>query len=464
VRTGTNKPHTHTAYTDRVTAIAVVGYKMAPTTTPKTPSLPPPSTADCDSSPELGSPSKITQYNRSTGRPIRKSAGHVKKVAGYVDSGLLEEAEFEPLTSDSSEDEDEDDMTSRGRPHKTKSSKQKRKRSPSPPSPRLEPMIYNQKLDELTDDDTNGSVHRNTPKKAPVSNACLFNARGACSDISIKQVTLQFNVPLGFHGPLFVKLDSALLKTNEEGVRHEMHQIPSKKARTVSPPPEVSAPTVRSKGFTDLPPELRNTVYRYAFVRDGTLQIPQRTDSTGLSQSAQFLRTCRLVHDEGCSILYGENKFDFKRHHDIRAPFWEYKPKEIGYQDVLHFLKMIGPENIQYLRDIHFEFDDALPKQTPDLTIESRRYIVDEYLMNCLRILRDAKLRKISLTFWGRRQLFKSDSKFLGYLEQIKADQVVKTPVPWPYSGAIKIGSWIWDDIKEQMTRKTKLYDEKKAP
>lgn len=149
---------------------------MAPTTTPKTPVLLPPSTPDRDSSPELGSPSKITQYNRSTGRPIRKSAGRVKKVAGYVDSGLLEEeAEFEPLTSDSSEDEEEDDMTPRGRADKTKT-KQKRKRSPSPPSPRLEPMIYNQELDELTDDEANGSVHRNTPKKPPVSNAYLSHA------------------------------------------------------------------------------------------------------------------------------------------------------------------------------------------------------------------------------------------------------------------------------------------------
>jgi hypothetical protein len=260
-----------------------------------------------------------------------------------------------------------------------------------------------------------------------------------------------------------VKLDSALLKTNEEGVRHDMHRMQFKKARTASPSPEESATAVRSKGFTDLPPELRNTVYRHAFVRSGVLQIPQRPDSTGLSQSAQFLRTCKLVHDEGCSILYGENKFHFKRHHDIRAPFWEFKPKEIGYQDVLHFLKMMGPENIQYLRDIHFEFDDALPKHTPDLTIESRRYIVDEYLMNCLRILRDAKLRKISLTFWGRRQLFKSDSKFIGYLEQVKADEVLKTPVPWPFSGATKIGAWVWDDIKEQMTRKTKLYEKKKG-
>jgi hypothetical protein len=157
--------------------------------------------------------------------------------------------------------------------------------------------------------------------------------------------------------------------------------------------------------------------------------------------------------------LYGDNEFRFERHHDTRALFWEPNHKEIGYQDVLQFLKMIGPENIQYLRDIQFEFDDALPKNAPDLTVESRRYIADDYLLNCLRILRDAKLRKVSLLFYGRRQLLKSDVKFLGYLEQIKADEIVKLSTLWP--GQSKIGHWIWTGIKEQMTRKKKLYEKK---
>jgi hypothetical protein len=157
--------------------------------------------------------------------------------------------------------------------------------------------------------------------------------------------------------------------------------------------------------------------------------------------------------------LYGDNEFKFDRHHDTRAPFWEAKHKEIGYQDVLQFLKMIGPENIQYLRDIHFEFDDALPKNAPDLNIEARRYVVDDYLMNCMRILRDAKLRKVKLQFCGRRSLLKSDVKFMGYLEQIKADEALNIPPTWPYQG--KISNWIWTGIKEQMTRKRKLYEKK---
>jgi hypothetical protein len=398
----------------------------------KSPLLLPTSTPERENSPELGSPSKIVQYNKKTGRPVRKSAGKVKKAAGYVDSSVLEEGpDYETSSSEESEDED---MEERGR---TAKPKQKRKRTPSPPSPRLEPVIYSQEMDELTDDETGGASHRNTPKKPPI--------------------TLQFNVPLGFHGPLFVKLDSAILKHSEDGVRHDMHR--SKKARTAESPPEVAAVAVQSKSFTDLPPELRNTIYRHAFVRQDTLRIPQRPSHTGLSRSAQFLRTCRLVHNEGCSILYGENEFLFQRHHDTRAPFWEPKLREIGYQDVLQFLKMIGPENIQYLRDIQFDFDDALPKFAPESNIETRRYVVDEYLMNCLRILRDAKLRKVTLTFFGRRQLFKSDIRFLGYLEQIKADEVVKQSTSWHMQE--KAGNWVWPGIKEQMTRKKKLYEKK---
>jgi hypothetical protein len=397
----------------------------------QTPVLFPPRTSEHDSSPELGSPSKLTQYNKQTGRPIRKSAGKVKKVAGYVDSGIIEEEGYEPSTSEASDDEE---MEKRSRTEKLK---RKCKRSPSPPSPRLEPTIYNQELDDLTDDETGGAFHRNTPKKPPV--------------------TLQFNVPLGFHGPLFVKLDSALLKDNEDGTRHDMRQVPTKKIRTATTPPQTAAVAVSRRSFVDLPPELRNTVYQHVFVRKDMLQVPQRRDRPGLCLSAQFLRTCKLVHDEACSILYGSNAFHFERHHDTRAPFWEPKLKEIGYQDVLQFLKMIGAENIQYLRDIRIDFEDALPKNCPDLNIEARRYIVDEYLMNCLRILRNAKLRKVSVMFYGRRQLLKSDVKFLGYLEQIKADEVVKLPESW-YT-QVKVGHWIWSDIKEQMTRKKKLYE-----
>ncbi|KAF2631598.1 hypothetical protein BU25DRAFT_407244 [Macroventuria anomochaeta] len=410
---------------------------MASSTPKKSTSSPPPISTRQESSPEVGSPSKITQYNKQTGRPVRRSAGKMKPVEGYVDSRILEEEDFIPYTSNDESEEEDDIGTPRGRANKTKC---KRKRSPSPPSPRLDPIIYNQQLDELTDDETGGAFHRRTPKKPPV--------------------TLRFDVPLGYHGPLFVKLDPAILKLDDEATVHGMRQ--SKKSRSDASESQAGAVHQRRKGFTDLPPELRNKVYRYAFVRDKTFQIPacKPWGSGDLCQSGQFLSTCKLVHNEGCSILYGENTFAFERHESTRGTFYEHEPKEIGYQDALQFLKMIGPENIQYLRDLKIVFNDARPSDTPHAhSNEDRRYMTDDILINVLRILRHAKLRKLSLAFMGRRNLQRSDVKFLGYLEQIKTDELEKWAQPRSYYFEHKIRYSVWHDLTEQMVRKKKLYD-----
>lgn len=411
---------------------------MAPNT-PKKSTSPPLLSTRHDSGLELASPSRITQYNKQTGRPVRRSAGKMKPVAGYVDSSILEEEDFIPYTSEDeeSEEDDETDAKSRGRKEKTK---RKRKRSPSPPSPHLDPIIYSQQLDEMTDDETGGAFHRRTPKKPPL--------------------TLRFDVPLGYHGPLLVKLDPAILKLEDDASSHGMRR--SKKSRSSAP--EFQAATVRElpKGFTDLPPELRNKIYRHVFIRGKSFQIPacKPWGSGDLCQSSQFLSTCKLVHNEGCSILYGENTFAFERHESTRGTFYEHEPKEIGYQDALHFFKMIGPENIQYLRDVEIAFTDARPSDTPHTkSNEDRRYMTDNVLINCLRILRHAKLRRLSLAFSGRRHLYRSDVKFLGYLEQIKTDELERWSQSRSYRFEQKIHYSVWHNLTEQMVRKKKLYD-----
>ncbi|RMZ69589.1 dna-binding protein [Pyrenophora seminiperda CCB06] len=408
----------------------------------------PHSTAYLDrvSSPVLGSPSKVINYNQRTGRPVRKSAGKMKKAEGYVDFEDELDDEFGPLTAEESEEEEQDDMKPRRWGDRNKGRRiTKRKRSPSPPSPFLEPLLYDQELEELTDNETGGAFHRRTPKKPPI--------------------TLQFNVPLGYHGPLFVKLDSSILSNHEASTLHEMQPSKPKQVCTKSPQSQPAEATVRPKSFADLAPELRNSIYRYLFARkhanqDIRIPVSQHMNPVdNLCKSSQFLRTCKLVHNEGCSILYGENIFSFKRHFDTRGPFWEAVPKEIGYQDVLQFLKMIGPENLQYLRNIKFVFDDASPRHTSYVdSNEKRRYLNDEYLMNCLRILRDAKLRKICMYFGGRRQLQLTDVKFLGYLEQVKADEVERTPDRY-FNIMGKVSTLVWNNLEEAMTRKKKLYE-----
>jgi hypothetical protein len=53
-----------------------------------------------------------------------------------------------------------------------------------------------------------------------------------------------------------------------------------------------------------------------------------------MSHSAAFLRTCKQVHEEGRSVLYGFNTFYFGRNKEMRRPFWNSERKEIGYKDV----------------------------------------------------------------------------------------------------------------------------------
>jgi hypothetical protein len=348
-------------------------------------------------------------------------------LAGFVDSAVLDDDD-EPIEMPSEDDDGEIVRQPRSK---------KRKRSPSPPPPPLDPIIYDEAADEPSDDESVG--------------------HNGDADTS---VTLQFNIPLGFHGPLVVKLDRSLMIRNTEGVAHDMHK--RKMRRTLNPvtpnlETQETAVAVKKTGFCDLPPELRNKIYRHVFVVDNGFRFPVSSSKT-VSCSAQFLRTCRLVHSEGCSVLYGENNFSFDRNRSTRGTFWDPVPKEIGYKDIRQFLKMIGPENLAYLRDVKLVLEDATQSSTPYIQChEERRYLNDEHLIDCLRTLRTAKLRKLTVCFLGRRALTKADVKFVDYLERIKADEVLASEYA-RYLYMNKIHSNAWEYLKEHMTRKKKLY------
>ena len=127
---------------------------------------------------EIGDPSKVTRYSKTTGRPVRRGAGKVRQMDGYVDSKVIEDAEG-PIDIPS-EDEDGEVI----KPQR------KRKRSPSLSPPPLDRLIYDEEPDSPTDDEA--GVFQKPAETPPI--------------------TLQFNIPLGFHGPLMVKLDRNLLQ------------------------------------------------------------------------------------------------------------------------------------------------------------------------------------------------------------------------------------------------------------
>jgi hypothetical protein len=200
----------------------------------------PQSARNRESSPELGSPTAAKgPVNKKTGRPIRRNAGQKKDLDGYVDSVIIEE-EDDPIEVPS---EDED-----GHVVKSQRSK-KRKRSPSPPPPPLDAIIYDESADEPSDDE-GPSKYRRRAAEEPIS--------------------LQFNIPLGFHGPLVVKLDrSMLIGADHAPVAMQPLQV-GQKADSPEPEPE---PRNSGKSFADLHPEIRNRIYRALFVADSKLDF-----------------------------------------------------------------------------------------------------------------------------------------------------------------------------------------------
>lgn len=71
----------------------------------------------------------------------------------------------------------------------------------------------------------------------------------------------------------------------------------------------IEAPT--TPGFLSLPPEVRNIIYRLLLVRQGAVDKRGRTfwSASKPQLSTQLLRTCRRIHHEAITILYGENTF-----------------------------------------------------------------------------------------------------------------------------------------------------------
>lgn len=396
-------------------------------------------------------PQPAVSYNTKTGRPIRHSAG--KTASPFVDSAVA-------ISEDDTDNSDpEQDVTSDDEGIMVVKSR-KRKRTPSPPM--SEASMSDSEGDAMLSDYGNVAALRNRPAQSIEPMAPMA------------PIQLTVNVPAGAERQVVLNIDlnQYINQRPATNFTPNLAQPPTKRIKSAghtpkSATPSSSRPPSRSSraGFLDLPAELRNEVYRLAFVS------PARFDfgapSKNFQRSATFLRTCRQVYDEGRSILYSENEFFFQRQSRRCGSIWAPDWGELGFKPVRKFLKMIGPSNTNFIRHVTMLFEDAQPSLNPQMhNAEERRFVHDENLHSVLRHLAThCTLERFYMNFQGRKTLdvYYPNDHFLDLLTRIRADEVmfVKHPVWAPHStyhSRSKQSNGVVQMCFEGMVRRKKLF------
>lgn len=357
--------------------------------------------------------SNKTPNGKSTRRPARTNAGLRPSPAGFVNTEKAIEPSYE------SSDLDSDDDKPKGR---------KRYRQPfiPPAAPILKDALHYGKELTVAQSSLEPEIGMTAPRDS-IPQPFTFQTVP-------KTISLTFNVPQGHTGPFVVNLDLNEIIAKEQ----EAKMPPFKKLKLQSS--REKADSVRRArgrrpplGFVDQPAELRLAVYKALFISKDKIDFV----APDLSLSSQFLRTCRTVYLEGASVLYGENKFFFRRDLNCSGPLWTKPWYETGYRNIRLWLITIGPDMIELLRYIHFAFEDGYPSQTQSRDHiplfrnprENIRYVHDAQLVECLKMLaRHGQLKELIMSFTSRKSLCARDDRFISYLRMIKADRVVVEP------------------------------------
>jgi hypothetical protein len=398
-------------------------------------------------------PQPATSYNSKTGRPIRRSAG--KTASPFVDSAVA-------ISEDDDEGSDpEQDVTSDDEGIVVVKSR-KRRRSPSPPM--SEATMSDSEGDAILSDFGHASAMRNRPTQSIEQVAPMA------------PIQLTVNIPAGPERQIVLNIDLNSYLNQRPAINAAPGLAPPspKRAKTTSRSPKHGSAAPSSSqtssrparaGFLDLPAELRNEVYRLAFVAPARFDFgaPNRL----FQRSSAFLRTCRQVYDEGRSILYSENEFFFQRQSRRCGSIWAPDWGELGFKPVRKFLKMIGPSNTSFIRHVTMLFEDAQPSLNPQMhNAEERRFVHDENLHSVLRHLAThGTLERFYMNFQGRKTLdiYYPNDHFLDLLTRIRADDVmfVKHPVWAPHStyhSRSKQSNGVVQMCFDSMLRRKKLF------
>ncbi|KAI9703963.1 MAG: hypothetical protein M1820_005745 [Bogoriella megaspora] len=402
-----------------------------------------PSRAAVSPSPELGEFSDGVVYHPRTGRPIRKVVLKKSLDNGFVHAipdAFASEGNDSDSSQSSSSNDDTDMAPSIFRPRK-------RRRTVSP---ELSPVPS---LDILSFTDSTPDSLEEEPLKPLESPTVIVN----------------LNLPPDHQGPLPLQLDLRSIHEQVTAVNHLMRspntQGSMKRASFVGSKIDGSG----KASFLTLPPETRNNIYRLVFVDAKPFNFNRPSN---FQRSAQLLATCQQICNEGRSILYSEARFSVERDVSTRSWPFVFGSSEVGYKDFLRFLRQIGTHNLEHIRDVEIIFEDGSSTSGHDHRAEEARYMHSEELLSCLRILgRESKLKKLSLSFQGRRQLAKTDRYFLEILKKVKADEVEIVP-HLPYDISDRSSDWararwnskqteaVREDLLKSMNRKKKLFDE----
>lgn len=292
------------------------------------------------------------------------------------------------------------------------------------------------------------------------------------------ETTITVNVLPGHSGPIVIKLDLGPCRPAQvrtQSLSDTIQVTGSRKRKIARAAVQPKQPKKRSKhaeeqgvGFLSLAPEIRNMIYTLVLVTEEPIDLARPTN---FSRTSALLRTCKAVEAEASQILYGKNSFRFERQFRTRARYYEADWIEVGWKDVRRWLVAVGPLNISHLQNILLKFDDAMPSSNPHLhTPEDRRYVHDENLIDCLKMLSSAtSVNTMSLNFAGRKQLYRTDFRFLEYLMKLRADHVKILEHPsWKegtwvgyegyHRGSNRIAPNVQVMVLDKMVNKTKIH------
>lgn len=213
-------------------------------------------------SPELGDGDWAVNFN-ANGRAIRKCRTR-QRDSPFEDSAIA-------ISDESEDDVDEND----GEVIPVAQSR-KRKRSPTP-----EDTWPPDHFEALSETDSDSSEHE-------ASDSLVAALSGHTT------VHLTVNIPVGHQGPITLHLDPKTITSQPTQYSRPPDRLTQSTLARLNA--RSKSKSSRYAGFLDLPAELRNEIYRTIFTSERSVNFGCPDN---FSRSAQLLRSCNQVHEEG---------------------------------------------------------------------------------------------------------------------------------------------------------------------